>query len=155
MRDLPHHYIVTASGSPDGEVELQSEALPVLRSAPPIEFDGPGNRWSPESLLVAAVSDCFVLTFRAVARASKLAWMSLECETVGTLDRVDRTTQFTRFEIHAHLTVPSETDGERARVLLEKAERGCLITNSLKGDAHLTAEIAVAPPALPGERRRY
>jgi uncharacterized OsmC-like protein len=87
----------------------------------------------------------FHLTFRAVARVSKLAWTSLECETMGTLDRIDRTTRFTRFDISARLTVPPEIDAERARVVLEKAERGCLITNSLKGEPHLSVEVAVAP----------
>jgi hypothetical protein len=33
----------------------------------PREFDGRGNQWSPESLLAAALADCFVLSFRAVA----------------------------------------------------------------------------------------
>lgn len=143
MRDFPHHYLVVASGTVDSEVELRSDALPVLRSAPPIEFDGPGDRWSPEGLLVAAVSDCFILTFRAVARASKLAWASLTCATRGTLDRVDRTVQFTRFDIHVRLILPAGTDRERAGRLLERAEHGCLITSSLKGEAHLTFEIDV------------
>jgi organic hydroperoxide reductase OsmC/OhrA len=147
MKDFPHHYVVTASAMVDGEVGLRSEALPPLRSTPPIEFGGPGNLWSPETLLVGAVSDCFILTFRAVARASNLAWTSIECETRGTLDRVDRTTQFTRFDVHARLTVPAETDHERAHAVLEKAERGCLITSSLKGETHLTVDIDVARPA--------
>ena len=30
---------------------------------------------------------------RSVARASKLSWASLDCEIVGTLDRIDRVTQ--------------------------------------------------------------
>jgi len=147
MRNFPHQYVVTASGTVDGDLDMTSGSLPVLQSAPPIEFDGPGDRWSPESLLVAAVTGCFILTFRAVAHASTLAWTSLECETIGTLDRVERTTQFTRFEVRAHLTVPPGTDGDRARLLLEKAERGCLITSSLKGERHLTAEIDIARSA--------
>lgn len=146
MKDFPHYYVVTASEI-GGDVELESDGLPPMRSAPPIEFDGPGDRWSPESLLVAAVSDCFVLTFRAVARASKLSWISIQCEVKGTLDRVDRTPRFTRFDVHARLTIPPETDRERAQRVLEKAERGCLITNSLKAEVHLTATVDVALPA--------
>ena len=147
MQGFPHHYVVTAAGTVDGDVELNATALPSLRSASPMEFDGPGTRWSPETLLAGAVGDCLILTFRATARASKLAWASLECHVSGTLDRIERTTQFTRFDIHARLTVPPETDLERARRVLEKAERGCLITNSLKGEVQLTIDVeAVASP---------
>ena len=72
MQDFPHQYSATALANVEGDVNLQSERLPSLVSAPPSEFGGPGDRWSPETLLVAAVADCFVLTFRAIARASQL-----------------------------------------------------------------------------------
>jgi organic hydroperoxide reductase OsmC/OhrA len=54
-----------------------------------------GGQWSPETLLVAAAVDCFVLTFRAIAAASKLPWERLSCNGEGTLDRVDGVTRFT------------------------------------------------------------
>lgn len=144
MQPFPHHYTVAAMGSAAGDVELNAKRLPVLRSASPAEFDGPGDRWSPETLLVAAVADCFILTFRAVARASGLVWTSLECDATGALDRVDRTTRFVGFEIRARLEVPDGTDPERARLLLEKAERNCLISNSLSGATHLVSTIEIA-----------
>jgi organic hydroperoxide reductase OsmC/OhrA len=125
-------------------VALEGRRLPALRSAPPAELGGPGDRWSPETLIVAAVADCFVLTFRAVAQASKVSWAALRCEVGGTLDRVDRVTLFTHFDIRAHLGVPPGTNVEQARRILEKAERVCLISNSLKATIHLETEIEVA-----------
>src|SRR6266542_2954665 len=95
MQIFPHHYTVTAAGGEHGDIELIAERLPTLRSASPAEFDSPGDRWSPETFLVGAVGDCFILTFRAVARVSQLPWTSLRCRVTGTLDRVDRVTQFT------------------------------------------------------------
>jgi peroxiredoxin-like protein len=141
VHQFPHHYDVSAAGAVDGHVELSARHLPTLRSASPTEFDGPGNRWSPETLLTAAVGDCFILTFRAVAQASKLPWNSLQCDVTGTLDRIDHVTEFTGFEIHASLDVPPGTDVAQARRLLEKAERTCLISNSLKGTIRLTSDI--------------
>jgi organic hydroperoxide reductase OsmC/OhrA len=148
MQEFPHHYTVTAAGAVEGDVELTAERLPRLRSASPAEFGGPGDRWSLETLLVGAVADCFILTFRAVSRASKLSWTSLQCNVTGTLDRVDRVTQFTHLIVHAHLTVPAGTNVDQARRTLEKAERGCLISNSLKGAIHLVAEVDVALDAV-------
>ena len=148
MQAFPHHYSVAASGSGTGDVDLNADGLPTLRSASPIPFGGPGDRWSPETLLVAAVGDCLILTFRAVARASGFAWTSLECDVTGTLDRIERTTRFVAFEVRARLHVPSGTDPDRARQVLEKAERSCLISNSLSGTIHLIPMIEVAVEAV-------
>jgi organic hydroperoxide reductase OsmC/OhrA len=145
MQAFPHHYTVRAAGFPDGDVELSADRVSALRSAPPAEFDGPGDRWSPETLVTGAVADCFILTFRAVARASKLPWTSLRCEAIGTLDRLDRVTQFTAFTVRAHLLVPADSDRDAALRALEKAERNCLIANSLKAAVHLDAEVELLP----------
>lgn len=144
MQDYPHHYVVKASGEPQGNILVESEGLDSLITAPPAQFGGPGNLWSPEELLSAAVADCFILTFRAVARASKLEWQSLRCEVDGILDRPEKNSFFTEFRIQAELTVPSATDEAKALRLLEKAEQGCLITNSLKSEISLDARIVYA-----------
>ena len=143
MQGFPHHYPVTATASQDSLVRLDSPGVPDLVSAAPAEFDGPGDQWSPESLLVAAVADCFILTFRAIARASRLDWNGLECTTVGTLNRVERVTRFTHLDVTARLQVPEGVDMERAKLLLEKAEQSCLVTNSMTADVSLTTDIEI------------
>ena len=144
MQVLPHHYVVAAVGSDDGDIDLTSGALPRLPSAAPAEFGGPGDRWSPETLLVGAVADCFVLTFRGIARKSRLPWTSLRCEATGTLDRVAGVTQFTHLSVRAHLTLPFGADPVRAHTVLESAERNCLVANSLKAEVHLEPDIVMA-----------
>ena len=94
-------------------------------------------------MLVGSVADCIILTFRAIARASKLEWIDLECSAEGKLERVDRVTQFTTFDIQAKLTIGADTDSEKARKLLEKAEANCLVTNSLLASTHLQLEVVV------------
>jgi organic hydroperoxide reductase OsmC/OhrA len=141
MHPYPHLYKISASAQPEGNVTLSSEDLPDIASAPPPQFDGPGGVWSPETLLCAAVADCFILTFRAVARASKFQWTGLSCSVEGTLARTDGPARFTGFVNHATLHVPAGTDIARAKLLLEKAESGCLITNSLTGTRELVAEV--------------
>jgi peroxiredoxin-like protein len=140
MHPFPHHYLISTQVRPDGDVPLSAEGVRVIESAPPKEFDGPGNQWSPEQLLTAAVTDCFVLGFRAIAAASKFRWLSLEASTRGTLDKVQGVMRFTRFDTHAKLHVPTGTDLERAKRLLEKAESSCLVANSLSSERHLTIE---------------
>ena len=143
MHPFPHRYTVNASIRPNGDVPLSTEGVRVIESASPREFDGPGNQWSPEGLLTAAVADCFVLSFRAIATASKFTWHHLEARTQGTVDRVDGKMRFTRFDTHAKLHVAAGADVERAKRLLEKAEIACLVANSLNSERHMTLEVTV------------
>ena len=143
MQPFPHHYSVVAKADTQGDVALEGERLSPIASAPPTEFGGPGDRWSPETLFVAAVADCFVLTFRGIAALSRLPWLSLQCSVTGTVDRVDRVTQFTVLEVHARLKVAPGVNEDQARRLLAKAEETCLVTNSLKIRPHLDAVVEI------------
>ena len=144
MQDLPHQYRVSADAENSGNVVLSGNGVADILSAPPAEFGGPGDQWSPESLLVAAVADCFILSFRAIARASRLDWDALACSVDGTLDTIDRVTLFTGFKVSATLNLPVGGNEDKARRLLEKAEHVCLITNSLKAKSHLDVTVHVA-----------
>jgi peroxiredoxin-like protein len=141
MQSFPHLYRATAAAEAQAAVTLTSGGLPLIESDAPTEFDGPGDKWSPESLLVAAVADCFILSFKAIARASNFSWISLSCEAVGTLDNVDRQMRFTTFEVRAALTVPPGANEDKAMRLLEKAEQACLVTNSLTAAVHLSTSV--------------
>lgn len=144
MHPYPHTYIASAEGTNAGLIAVRSPQLPAMETGAPPEFDGPRGVWSPETLLSASVADCFILTFRAVARAARFEWTELECRVEGTLDRVERVSRFTKFSTVAQLSVPKGTDTAKARELLERAEQGCLIANSLLGTRSLQTEIIVA-----------
>ena len=141
MKPYPHHYTAAATARGPGTVMICAAALPSIETAPPPEFDGPGGAWSPETLLCATVADCFVLTFRAVARAAHFAWIALDCQVEGVLERSDNRTQFTRFSTVARLTIPAGADEAKARHLLGRAEHGCLVANSLRGERTLSTEL--------------
>jgi organic hydroperoxide reductase OsmC/OhrA len=148
MQPLPHHYKVSLTGGGEGYLQITSPGLTPLLTAAPAEFDGPGNMWSPETLMMAAVADCFALTFRAIALVSGFRWTGLVCDAEGVVDRVGGTVRFTAVTIHAQLRVPFGADIEKARRLLEKARNACLIGNSLKVEATLESEIHFEGPAL-------
>lgn len=144
MHPFPHHYQVHAVSRPEGDVVLSAEGLEPILSQPPVQFDGPGNRWSPETLLCAALADCLLMTFRAIARASRIEWESLEVSVEGRLEREDRNSHFTHFRVQARLRIAAGGDPGLAERALHKAEAGCLISNSLKATRELVAEVVVA-----------
>src|SRR5678816_3388011 len=95
MKPLPHRYDVHLTGGPTGHASVRSSTLPALRTAPPPEYGGPGDAWSPEHLLLASVQSCFLFTLRAIARASQVAFVSLDMAAAGTVNRSDGVTRFT------------------------------------------------------------
>ena len=110
-------------------------------SAPP-EFGGDRGLWTPEHLLLAAVSSCFVASFRAVAGASKLEFRHLDVNAVGTIEKQEGGFRFTTITLRLGLTITREEDRERASKMLEKAERICLVSRSL------ACAIAVEPKII-------
>jgi peroxiredoxin-like protein len=151
MRPLPHRYVVRLAAGPAGYADALAGGRPALRTAPPVEYDGPGDAWSPEHLLLAAVQGCFLFTLRAVARASNVDFASLEVETGGTVNRENGVTRFTEIVVRPTLIVPAGTDRERALNILHKAEKACLVSASLATPIRLEPEIVeVEMPAFAG-----
>lgn len=143
MKPYPHHYAASASARPTDLIMICAPDLRPIETAAPPEFDGPGDVWSPEMLLSAAMADCFVLTFRAVARAARFTWLSLDCRVEGVLEHIGDTAQFTSFATSARLTIPPGADRAKARLLLARADHSCLIANSLRGERTLSTEVIV------------
>jgi hypothetical protein len=55
-------------------------------------------------------------------------------------------------DVETHASgLPSRADPASARRALEKAERGCLISNSLKAPAHVVADVDLAEPEYAGQ----
>ena len=141
MQAYPHIYRVEGTTAQEGAVTLTSVGLEAIKSMPPAEFGGPGDLWSPETLLVGAIADCFLLSFRAIARAGGLAWTSVRVSVDAKLDRVDGVTRFTHYTLNADLHVPSATDEETAKNALHKAKKSCLISNSLIAEGEINAVV--------------
>ena len=128
MKPLPHRYDVRLSGGPTGYATVSTGGVPDLRSAPPLDYDGPGDAWSPEHLLLAAVETCFLFTLRAVAKASRVEFVALDLSSEGTVDRRDGITRFTEIVL-------------RPRSVLQKSEKACLVSASLATPVRLEPEL--------------
>lgn len=124
---------------------VRAVGTPVLDVSSPPEFQGQEGMWTPETLFVASVGTCFVLTFLAIAQLSRLPIADLRVSARGRLEKVEGAGyQMTEILIQPVLRVRSESDRERAERLLEKAERNCFISNSIRATVRLEPEVIVA-----------
>lgn len=137
MADFPHIYTTSAQGTNDVILKLTSENLPSLEVTPPKEFGGPEGYWNPEALFSSTVSTCFILTFKAIARASKLPWEEIIVDADAYLDKSEGKMSFTKVDIFVSLKVAENNNEDAYLKALKKAEENCLITNSIKARVEL------------------
>lgn len=143
MKGLPHHYIVDVHGG-RSQATVSCAANKVdIQVAPPTEFGGPGDLWSPEELFLASLANCFILTFRALASAGNFAWLHLDCRAEGILDRAGKHIQFTHCILMAEIVVDPKADQSAVEGLMERAKADCFISNSLNTEVTLETRLRV------------
>jgi peroxiredoxin-like protein len=139
-----YFYSTEVEWSEAREGELSSSALPRLHVDAPPEFKGHQGSWTPEHLFVGAVNSCFMTTFLAIAENSKLDFVSFKAAADGKLEkREGQGFSITEIVLKPKLTIRDSHDAARAARILEKAEKHCLISNSVKTEIKLEAEINV------------
>jgi peroxiredoxin-like protein len=117
---------------------------PEVQVATPPEFKGHEGIWSPEDLFVASANVCLMTTFLAMAERAGLAFSSYESTAEGRLELVEGKFQFTTITIRPSITLKAGGDVVQAKELIEKAERNCLISNSMKATMRLEPVIRSA-----------
>lgn len=122
--------------------ELRAPELPKLEVDAPPEFKGHEGVWTPEHLFVASVNSCFMTTFLAIAENSKLEFAKFNTGAEGKLEKVEgQGLMITHITLRPQLVVKHRRDTERALRIFEKAERHCLISNSIRTETKLEAEV--------------
>ena len=122
--------------------ELSAPHLPDLEVDAPPEFKGHEGVWTPEHLFVAAVNSCFMTTFLAIAENSKLEFVSFSAGAKGKLEKLEgQGFIMTEVLLRPKLLVNHARDVERAGRILEKAEKHCLISNSIKTETRLEPKV--------------
>jgi peroxiredoxin-like protein len=115
-----------------GEVQPNGASVTVPFSVPK-EFGGPGGEWTPEHFFASGVASCVMATFLSIAQMSKLAITSYQSRGSCSMEKAEGGGfKITGVTLEPRITVPAEKDVERAQRLIEKAEKMCPISNSLK-----------------------
>jgi organic hydroperoxide reductase OsmC/OhrA len=136
-----HDYRVTVRWSGDTgagyrgygrDHDVTAEGEPVLRGSADPAFRGAPDRWNPEELLVAALSECHMLTFLSLCARTGIAVTGY----VDTADGVMReepggSGRFTEVVLRPEVTVADPAMAERAAALHTRAHATCFIANSV------------------------
>jgi organic hydroperoxide reductase OsmC/OhrA len=128
-----HIYTTSVEYSEMRKGVLSSKGLSSLEVATPPQFPG-GHEgiWSPEHLYVASAEICLMTTFLSIAEKSRLEFVGYSSEAIGTLEKTTEGMLMTKIVIKPTVIIQDESKRDRTLLLLEKAEKYCLISNSMK-----------------------
>jgi len=139
-----HAYETQVEWKGERKGSLSSAGFPSIEVATPPEFPkGHPGIWSPEHLFVAAAEICLMTTFLSIADNSHVDFIYYSSKAVGKLEKLESGFMVTGIHITPTVIIADEANIERVRRLLEKAEKYCLISNSMKTEVTIDPQVLV------------
>jgi len=147
----PHYYSIDINWNSgrkglmcSPELSSPEASLGCIEVATPPEFPkGIPGIWSPEHLFTASVASCLMTTFLSVAENSKLDFGYFICHAKGKLETVDGKMIMSEVQLFPEVAVANDTEKTKAIKVLDKAEKACLISNSIKSKVLVVSTILV------------
>ena len=132
-RDYGRDVLVRAAGKPD----LAGSADPTFR--------GDASRWNPEELLLAALSQCHLLSYLHSAVNHGIVVVGYDDSPVGTMEQVGQGGRFTEVVLHPRVVITEEAQVDLAREIHAEAGCNCFIAASVAFPVRHEPVIDVAP----------
>ena len=119
-RAYGREHVVSAEGKPD--IDGSSDRV----------FHGNAERWNPEELLLAALSQCHLLSYLHVAASRGVVVTAYQDNATGTMvQTAGGSGHFTSATLHPIVTVDSEDAIEAAMACHQEASEKCFIAASV------------------------
>lgn len=113
------------------DVLARSEGRPTLELSADRPFRGDPSRWNPEVLLLAALSECHLLSFLHVAVMHGVTVVAYTDTPVGEMEQSGIGGHFTRVLLRPRVTITDPRHAELVPRLHEEAGAACFIASSM------------------------
>jgi organic hydroperoxide reductase OsmC/OhrA len=113
------------------DLTLSAVGKPELLGSADRPFRGDGDRWNPEELLVAALSQCHLLSYLHMAVTHGVVVTSYADHPVGTMAQEGVGGHFTRVLLRPQVTIADPAQVELATRIHADAGRACFIASSV------------------------
>ena len=144
IRGKSYRYTISVRWTGEKKGALTATGKPPVEVATPPEFKGHEGIWSPEDLYVASVNACIMTTFLSFAGRAGLAFEEYESEAEGLLEFLDDRFVFSKIVVRPRIVLRPGEERAKAEEILHKAERTCLVSNSIR------TEVALEPTIVRG-----
>lgn len=112
---------------------IEAEGRPVLAASSDPAFRGEADRWNPELLFVAALSECHLLQYLHLCAIGGVVVTGYEDTAAGTMEMTpDGGGAFTEVVLRPVVTVADASMVERATALHERAHELCFLASSVR-----------------------
>ncbi|WP_309070810.1 OsmC family protein [Arthrobacter sp.] len=139
-----HHYLVrvvwtgnrgegtSAYRSYSRDHEVSSDGVPVILGSADPTFHGSPDHWNPEQLLLAALSQCHMLSYLHMAVKNGVVVTAYEDAAEGTMRlNPDGSGEFTRVTLKPRVTITDSAAKHTAQSIHADAARACFIGRSV------------------------
>ncbi|WP_404285390.1 OsmC family protein [Glutamicibacter arilaitensis] len=111
---------------------IRADGLPDIAGTADPTFHGSPDRWNPEQLLLAALSQCHMLSYLHVAVTHGVVVTSYQDQASGTLRlNRDNSGEFTEVTLRPQIQLADESQRELADSLHQQANKVCFIARSV------------------------
>jgi organic hydroperoxide reductase OsmC/OhrA len=151
-----HHYTVDVAwlgnrgSGTSGYRDYGRQSLVTAEGKHPLEasadrtFHGDADRWNPEELLLAALSECHMLSFLHVAVLHGVVVTAYTDAAEGVMEQEGNGGRFTSVTLHPVVTVTEPVDDELLAALHHEANQVCFIASSVNFPVHHEPRVVVA-----------
>jgi organic hydroperoxide reductase OsmC/OhrA len=130
-------------------VEVSAEGKHTIAGSADPTFRGAAERWSPEELLVAALSQCHMLWYLVLCAKEGIVVTDYVDHPTGTLvETPDGSGHFEEVTLHPLVTITSAQRMERATELHTRAHDLCFVANSVNFDVRTEPAIVTSGDAV-------
>lgn len=136
-----HHFYLKADwpGGRNSVGHIDAGNLKAQISIPP-EMDGPGVGTNPDEMLLGAAATCYVITLAAMIERANLPLKEMSHDAEAIVDVTEGVFTYKKI-IHKPNVVlqqsASDKDHRKLKVLVEKAEKSCMISRAIQGNVEL------------------
>ncbi|WP_068673900.1 OsmC family protein [Oceanobacillus sp. Castelsardo] len=139
-----HHFLLKADwpGGRNSEGFIDAGNLKTKISVP-TEMDGPGVGTNPDEMLLGAAATCYLITLAAMIERTSLPLKEMALESEGIVDVTNGIFTYKKI-IHrptvALQSTATEKEHKKLRIIVEKAEKSCMISRAIEGNVELALE---------------
>ncbi|MCT2588693.1 OsmC family protein [Streptomyces sp. N2-109] len=136
--------------------EVLAEGKPTIPASSDPHFRGDPDRWNPEELLVASLSECHMLWYLHLCATGGVVVTGYTDQPVGTVEMDEGGRgggQFTEVVLRPEITVTDASMIDRAVALHAEVPARCFIARSVNFPVQHRPNVTAAPPAgqAPGQ----
>jgi organic hydroperoxide reductase OsmC/OhrA len=125
--------------------EVSAAGVPTIAGSSDPHFRGDADRWNPELLLLAALSQCHLLSYLHVCAVGGVVVTAYTDHATGTMEETgDGGGHFTRALLRPQVEVASPEMADKALALHAEAHRLCFIAGSVNFPVDHEATVTVA-----------